>query len=69
MPKRSIPSIPDARFRKSSYSQPQGGNCVEVADLETVSAVRDTQHRDAGHLVFGHGEWAAFVRGAAAGDL
>ncbi|MFW5420381.1 DUF397 domain-containing protein [Nocardiopsis sp. CNT-189] len=54
-------SIPDSAFRKSSYSHPRGNDCVEVADLPIGSAVRDTQHRELGHLLFGAKEWAAFV--------
>lgn len=49
-------------FRKSSYSTPQ--NCVEVADLPSAAAVRDTQNRAAGHLVFPVTEWAALLRSA-----
>ncbi|WP_304452543.1 DUF397 domain-containing protein [Nocardiopsis sp. YSL2] len=49
-------------FRKSTYSQPQ--NCVEVADLPTGSAVRDTQNRASGHLMFSSREWRAAVAAA-----
>jgi hypothetical protein len=52
-------SIPADLFRKSSYSQPQ--NCVEVADLPSGSAVRDTQNREQGHLMFASREWARLV--------
>ena len=38
-------------FHKSSYSA-NSANCVEVADLPGVSAVRDTQNRAHGHLMF-----------------
>ncbi|MFC9085987.1 DUF397 domain-containing protein [Nocardiopsis dassonvillei] len=48
-------------FRKSSYSQPTGGNCVEVADAPGVSAIRDTKYRDRGHLLFESPEWRRFV--------
>lgn len=48
-------------FRKSSYSQPSGGNCVEVADLPAGAAVRDTQNRERGHLAFTSQEWAALL--------
>ncbi|MBB4935633.1 hypothetical protein F4561_006542 [Lipingzhangella halophila] len=47
-------------FRKSSYSN-QNQNCVEVADLDTGAAVRDTQNRDRGHLEFPAAEWRAFL--------
>ena len=62
-------SIPDSLFRKSSYSQPQGNNCVEVADLPEFFAIRDTQNRSAGHLKFGHSEWAALLGAVRAGRL
>jgi hypothetical protein len=48
-------------FRKSSYSSAKGQDCVEVADFPGGSAVRDTRHREAGHLAFSGREWAALV--------
>jgi hypothetical protein len=48
-------------FRKSSYSQPNGGNCVEVADLPTGAAVRDSQNPGAGHLEVPAVEWSALL--------
>ena len=50
----------DLIFRKSSYSG-TGNNCVEVADVPGASAVRDTQNRDAGHLLFPDAERAALL--------
>ncbi|QVJ03482.1 DUF397 domain-containing protein (plasmid) [Nocardiopsis eucommiae] len=47
-------------FRKSSYSG-SGNNCVEVCDLPGASAVRDTQNRERGHLLFPGAEWAALL--------
>ncbi|WP_019608995.1 DUF397 domain-containing protein [Nocardiopsis sp. CNS-639] len=55
----SVPTL--LNFRKSSYSQPSGGNCVEVADTGTGAAVRDTQNRHLGHLEAPSAEWAAFL--------
>ncbi|MFJ9557960.1 DUF397 domain-containing protein [Nocardiopsis sp. NPDC101807] len=52
-------SIPDSLFHKSSYSQPQ--NCVEVAEMPSATAVRDTQNRSLGHLLFESREWAGVV--------
>ncbi|GAA1452937.1 DUF397 domain-containing protein [Nocardiopsis tropica] len=52
-------SIPDSLFHKSSYSQPQ--NCVEVAEMPSATAVRDTQNRGLGHLLFESREWAGVV--------
>ncbi|GAA3762769.1 DUF397 domain-containing protein [Salinactinospora qingdaonensis] len=61
--------IPDDLFRTSSYSQPKSHNCVEVADLPGVSAVRDTQNREAGHLSFASAEWAALVGAVKSDEL
>ena len=49
-------------FRKSSYSA-NASDCVEVADLPTGgAAVRDTKHRDHGHIAFEERqEWTAFL--------
>jgi hypothetical protein len=51
----------DLNFRKSSYSQGRTENCVEVADLPNAAAVRDTQNRELGHLVFSGTEWSALL--------
>lgn len=50
-----------ANWRKSSYSSSHGQNCVEVADLPSGTAVRDTQNRKAGHLTFIASEWSALL--------
>lgn len=47
-------------WRKASYSS-GSGNCVEVARADAVVGVRDTKDRDGGTLVFGTGEWKAFL--------
>jgi hypothetical protein len=53
-----------AKWRKSTRSGSNGGDCVEVADnLPNVVAVRDTKDRDGGTLVFGRSEWSAFLAG------
>ncbi|KIH97482.1 hypothetical protein LP52_18795 [Streptomonospora alba] len=49
-------------WRKSTYSNSQNGNCVEVADTAYGAAVRDTQHRDHGHLAFPACEWSSFLK-------
>ncbi|MDT0332002.1 DUF397 domain-containing protein [Nocardiopsis lambiniae] len=48
-------------FRKSSYSG-RDQDCVEVADLPSGAAVRDSKNPDDGHLPFPSPEWAAFLR-------
>lgn len=55
------PHTTELTFHKSSYSNPQ--NCVEVADLPTGAAVRDTQNRERGHLAFASSEWRALLAG------
>ncbi|PSK95974.1 uncharacterized protein DUF397 [Murinocardiopsis flavida] len=56
-------------WRKSSYSNNTGGECVEVADLTEHVLVRDTQNRSAGHLAFDAAEFRAFIDAAATGEL
>ncbi|MFD0772848.1 DUF397 domain-containing protein [Streptomonospora algeriensis] len=70
-----------SEWRKSSYSNSVGGNCVETAvpwrkssysgaTNECVEVrpgtpevkVRDTQHRDLGHLAFPACEWSSFLK-------
>ncbi|MFC7331453.1 DUF397 domain-containing protein [Marinactinospora rubrisoli] len=52
----------NAAWRKSSYSNANGGDCVEVADLAASIGVRDSKHPEQGHLTFARSEWAAFLR-------
>jgi hypothetical protein len=59
--------LSSAEFRKSTFSGPNG--CVEVAFLEDGVAVRDAKRRDGAVLEFSHSEWAAFLRGVAAGEF
>ncbi|ASU60577.1 DUF397 domain-containing protein [Nocardiopsis dassonvillei] len=47
-------------WHKSSYSGGGGGNCVEVVEGQSV-LVRDTQHRELGHLAFTTPEWAGLL--------
>jgi Domain of unknown function (DUF397) len=47
-------------WRKSTYSDGNGGACVEVASADGV-AVRDTTNREGVTLEFPAGVWAAFV--------
>lgn len=49
-------------WRTSSYSGGGGQNCVEYAPIPGGdAAVRDSQNRDAGMLVFSPQEWKAFL--------
>ena len=46
-------------WRKSSYSDGNGGNCVETASGDGMVLVRDTSDRDGGTLAAP--AWTAFV--------
>lgn len=64
-----MPETPHLNFRKSSYSGPTTQDCVEVADLPTGAAVRDSKNPEQGHLAFSGVEWAAFLRDVRTGHL
>lgn len=57
-----------SNWHKSSYS-PNGSDCVEVRESPDAVDVRDTRHRDAGHLSFPGVEWSAFLADVRAGEL
>jgi uncharacterized protein DUF397 len=48
-------------WRKSTYSDGNGGSCVEVADAARVVLVRDTKDRDGRTLTFSAQAWRAFA--------
>ncbi|MFE6459776.1 DUF397 domain-containing protein [Streptomyces cinereoruber] len=48
-------------WRKSSYSNEDGGECLEVADRLPLVPVRDSKVPDGPALVFGGDAWASFV--------
>ncbi|MFC8068992.1 DUF397 domain-containing protein [Streptomyces sp. NPDC057293] len=51
-------------WRKSSYSNSDGGNCVEVAHgIPSLVPVRDSKAPTLGALLFTAPAWAAFVGG------
>jgi hypothetical protein len=55
----------DASWRKSSYSNGEGGNCVEVGyDFPGAARWRKSTYSngDGGNCVVGAGAWTAFVR-------
>lgn len=54
--------LTNARWRKSTRSGQNGGNCVEVAgNLTGVVAVRDSKHPSGPVLGFPPAAWSAFV--------
>ncbi|KAB8165786.1 DUF397 domain-containing protein [Streptomyces sp. 3MP-14] len=67
-------SIPDASaltgWRKSSYSNGDGGDCLEIIDgLPADIPVRDSKHAEGPALFIPRNEWTAFVRAVRNRDL
>ncbi|MGW5780484.1 DUF397 domain-containing protein [Streptomyces sp. NPDC003863] len=56
-------------WRKSSYSNEDGGECLEVADHLPLVPVRDSKNPTGPALVFEAGAWASFVAGVKDGQL
>ncbi|WP_344422057.1 DUF397 domain-containing protein [Amycolatopsis minnesotensis] len=47
--------------RNSSYSNESGQTCVEVAEVSTGAAVRDSKAPQSGHLTVPRTAWQAFL--------
>ncbi|MEV5570284.1 DUF397 domain-containing protein [Spirillospora sp. NPDC052269] len=52
----------ETRWRKSSRSAHEGGQCVEVADLTGVVGVRDSKDVDGPRIVLTVGDWRNLTR-------
>ena len=57
-----ISDIDAVRWRKSSYSGGQGGQCVEVAALQSSVAVRDSKHPNHPALSFSRTAFTELTR-------
>jgi Domain of unknown function (DUF397) len=67
---RTTPDLSAAEWRKSSYSNQDGGNCLEVADgFPGVIPVRDSKDPQGPGLVFAAAAWGDFIAGVQAGDF
>ncbi|MEV7322506.1 DUF397 domain-containing protein [Streptomyces sp. NPDC093970] len=56
--------LSNTTWRKSSYSNSDGGNCLEVAPvLSSLVPVRDSKDPSRGALLFEAAAWTAFVAG------
>ncbi|WP_155054397.1 DUF397 domain-containing protein [Streptomyces blattellae] len=56
------PELISARWRRSSYSNANGGECVEITeDFPGVVPVRDSKTPNGPALVVTAGSWTAFV--------
>lgn len=61
---RTAPGLSTIRWRKSSYSNADGGNCVEVADgFPGAVPVRDSKNTDGPALELSAQAWDRFVNG------
>lgn len=56
-----------SRWRKSSYTTSNGGNCVEVVGQESRVLVRDTKDRTGPMLRFAPEAWHRFAERVKAG--
>ncbi|OZM71974.1 DUF397 domain-containing protein [Amycolatopsis antarctica] len=53
------PDFTGARWRKSSRSNGNGGNCVEIAHALDTVGIRDSKTPHTGHLTLTPATWAA----------
>ncbi|QIJ65705.1 DUF397 domain-containing protein [Streptomyces sp. JB150] len=58
-------AVPEAAWRKSSYSTGGGGECLEIAAVSGAVLVRDSKRPEGERLAVGAEAWADFVQLAA----
>ncbi|MFI6013818.1 DUF397 domain-containing protein [Streptomyces sp. NPDC051243] len=59
---RHTPELSSARWRRSSYSNANGGACVEITeDFPGVVPVRDSKNPHGPALIVPAASWTAFV--------
>jgi hypothetical protein len=65
-----VDDLSRAVWRKSSFSNGNGGNCVEVArNLPGIVAVRDSKNPQGPALVLGPAQWDALTGRIKAGEF
>lgn len=68
-----MPTTPDlstAVWRTSSYSNTQGGECVEVADgIPGIVPLRDSKNPESPALIFEAAAWTSFVQAVKSEEL
>ncbi|MFC9390873.1 DUF397 domain-containing protein [Streptomyces venezuelae] len=62
-------TLAGARWRKSSYSGDNGGECIEVADLAAHIAVRDSKNPGGPAFLATPAAFTAFVSAAVEGRI
>jgi hypothetical protein len=61
--------LSNVTWRKSSYSNTDGGECIEVSDsVPPLVPVRDSKDTTRSPLLFAAGAWSAFVDGVKTAD-
>ncbi|MGI5326686.1 DUF397 domain-containing protein [Actinomadura nitritigenes] len=63
----NTPDLSSTAWRKSSHSDSEGGNCVEVAGMAVGVAVRDSKDPEGPKLAFGCGAFESLVSDIRAG--
>lgn len=58
-----------AVWRKSSYSNASGNNCIEAASFPATVGIRDSKTPEGAALVFPRSSWMTFVDAAGAGGF
>ncbi|WP_405897912.1 DUF397 domain-containing protein [Streptomyces sp. NBC_00727] len=64
---RQAPALP--QWRRSSYSNGTGGECVEAAFIGDGAAVRDSKQPEQGQFRVRAAAWGDFVRSVRGGTL
>ncbi|GAA2719276.1 DUF397 domain-containing protein [Actinocorallia aurantiaca] len=59
--------LTSVHWRKSTYSGPTGGDCIELAGLPFEVAVRDSKNPEAPHLAFGRAAFGKALKEIRAG--
>jgi len=69
-PTTAVSLFEEATWAKSSFSEPNGGSCVEVnLGRQGLVGVRDTKLEASPVFVFDTAEWVAFLRAVKAGQF
>jgi uncharacterized protein DUF397 len=59
---RTASELSKAKWLKSSYSNGQGGDCVQVAPGFARIPIRDSKDPDVGHLTIAPASWSALLK-------
>ncbi|MGA5132887.1 DUF397 domain-containing protein [Streptomyces olivoreticuli] len=60
----------DVIWRKSSYSGPNGGDCLEIADnIPNALPIRDSKNPDGPALLVTPAAWTSFLTGIKSASL